>query len=245
MKTGEAAEIIQEALAGEPVRTVDPSTQGSFWLHDNAIIFVMTDCLREYLNGYAMIHLYPHDLTVLYGPTVRLGFVRYWIRITHRQQLDDGRCAVVFLLPDYPVIRANTFQRRWDERPSLWNAWFGFTPPIDEAVLARDPAASSVFDVYLDDNAIVYVKNDCTDAEADTYFFLHLFPKASEDLPFYRQQHGFDNLDFLLWQYGGKSGDRCVAVVPLPAYPIASVRTGQYDETGELWSVEFALPDRE
>lgn len=38
---------------------------------------------------------------------------------------------------------------------------------------------------------------------------------------------------------------KCVAVVPLPAYPIASVRTGQYDATGQLWSVKFALPDRE
>ena len=242
---GGAAKIIQEALAGEPVRTVDPSTQGSFWLHDNAIIFVMKDCSREYLNGYAMIHLYPHDLTALYRRTVRLGFVQYWIKITHRQQLDDGRCAVVFLLPDYPVVRANAFQRRSDERPILWNAWFGFTPPFDEAMLAGDPAASSVFDVYLDDSALVYVKNDCTDAEYDTYFFLHLFPEASEEIPFYRQQYGFDNLDFLLWQYGGRSGDRCEAVVPLPAYPIASIRTGQYDATGQLWSVEFALPDQE
>ena len=245
VKSGGAAEIIQEALAGEPVRTVDPSTQGSFWLHDNAIIFVMKDCSREYLSGYAMIHLYPRDSTALYGRTVGLGFVQYWLRITHRQQLDDGRCAVVFLLPDYSVVRANAFQRRSDERPILWNAWFGFTPPFDEAMLAREPEASSVFDVYLDDSALIYVKNACTDAEADTYFFLHLFPEASEDMPFYRQQYGFDNLDFLLWQYGGKSGDRCEAVVPLPAYPITSVRTGQYDATGELWSVEFSLPDRE
>lgn len=245
VKPGEAAEIIQEALAGEPVRTVDPSTQGSFWLHDNAIVFVMTDCSRAYLTGHALIHLYPHDPTALYGRTVRLGFVQYWLRITHRQQLDDGRCVVVFLLPDYPVVRANAFQRRSDERPILWNAWFGFTPPFDEAMLAREPEASSVFDVYLDDSALVYVKNDCTDAEYDTYFFLHLFPEASEEIPFYRQQYGFDNLDFLLWQYGGRSGDRCEAVVPLPAYPIASVRTGQYDATGQLWSVEFALPDRE
>ena len=241
VKPGEAAEIIQEALAGEPVRTVDPSTHGSFWLHDNAIVFVMKDCSMEYLHGYAMLHLYPMNPTALYGRSVRLGFVQEVIRITHRQKLDDGRCAVVFLLPDYPVVRANAFQWRSDERPSLWNAWFGFTPPIDEAVLARDPAASSVFDVYLDDNALVYVKNDCTDVESDTYFFLHLFPEASEDLPFYRQQHGFDNLDFRFWQYGGKSGDRCIARVPLPAYPIASVRTGQDDATGEIWTAQFPL----
>ena len=65
------------------------------------------------------------------------------------------------------------------------------------------------------------------------------------DLLFYRRQYGFDNLAFLLHERGGRAGDRCIARVPLPAYPIASVRTGQYDETGQLWSVEFALPDQE
>ena len=111
--------------------------------------------------------------------------------------------------------------------------------------MTREPVANSVFDVYHEDGALFYVNNECTDMESETYFFLHIIPDEPEDLPFYRQKYGFDNLDFLLWQYGGKSGDRCEAVVPLPAYPIASVRTGQYDATGQLWGVEFALPDRE
>ena len=245
VRTSGAAAIIQEALSGEPVKTVDRSTQGSFWLYNDMIVFAMKDCSREYLHGFAMLHLYPHDPTILYGPTTRLGFVQYWIKLGSRHHLDDGRCVVVFLLPDYPVVRVNAFQRRLDERPALWNAWFSFTPPLDEAVLMRDPEASSVFDVYHENGALFYVNNECTNIESETYFFLHIVPDESDDLPFYRRKYGFDNLDFLLWQYGGKSGDRCVAVVPLPPYPIASVRTGQYDETGQLWSVEFALPDRE
>ena len=36
-----------------------------------------------------------------------------------------------------------------------------------------------------------------------------------------------------------------MAAIGLPDYPIASIRTGQYDGTGEIWSVEFALPDGE
>ena len=42
---------------------------------------------------------------------------------------------------------------------------------------------------------------------------------------------------------------RCIFPIFITDYPVvgirASVRTGQYDETGQLWSVEFTLPDRE
>ena len=34
----------------------------------------------------------------------------------------------------------------------------------------------------------------------------------------------------------------CVAVVPLPDYPIATIRTGQLSDDGVLWEVEFT-PD--
>ena len=43
---------------------------------------------------------------------------------------------------------------------------------------------------------------------------------------------------------GARLDGNCVAVVPLPDYPIATVRTGQYDGTGALWTAEFA-PDGE
>ena len=42
-----------------------------------------------------------------------------------------------------------------------------------------------------------------------------------------------------------RASTNCIAVVPLPAYPVATVRTGQYDGTGALWTAEFALPDGE
>ena len=34
-----------------------------------------------------------------------------------------------------------------------------------------------------------------------------------------------------------------MAIVDLPDYPIARIRTGQYDESGQLWAAEFALPE--
>ena len=42
-----------------------------------------------------------------------------------------------------------------------------------------------------------------------------------------------------------RASTNCIAVVPLPDYPIATVCTGQYDDAGALWTAEFALPDGE
>ena len=80
------------------------------------------------------------------------------------------------------------------------------------------------FDVYLADDALVYVKAACERADVETPFFLHVMP-AGED--------GFDNFDFALEHYGvwlGAQGEGgpCLAEVPLPSYHIAEIRTGQY-----------------
>ena len=127
---------------------------------------------------------------------------------------------------------------------TLASASQDLSPIIDRAI-SRDPLASSVFSVYRDGGALVYVREGCAEADAEDMFFLHLVPVDAEDLPAGRTQYGFDNLDFTFWRHGGWFGERCAAVVALPDYPIASIYTGQYDDTGNLWVVEFALPDGE
>ena len=253
--TGGATAIIQAALSGEPVRTFNRygrshRSLGSFRVHDNAIVFVMDDCSDEYRDGSAMLHLYPHDPSILYGETARDGFVEHWLPLTVRHRLEDGRCAVVFLLPDYPVVRVNAYHRRSyspeSEKRALWDVWIGITPPVDEAVLEGAPEASSVFDVYRDGDALVYVKDECTDEEAETEFLVHLFPVAPDDLPAGVTKVVFDQsvaavAAFRLWDMGGRYGDRCIARFPLPAWPVANVRTGQYDATGFRWQVRFAV----
>ena len=57
-------------------------------------------------------------------------------------------------------------------------------------------------------------------------------------MPFYLWQSGLDNRDFSLWAYGGRPGGDCVAVVPLPDYPIAEIRTGQAGS----WEVNLYPP---
>ena len=52
----------------------------------------------------------------------------------------------------------------------------------------------------------------------------------------------FSNLGFDFPQYGAIQGDKCLAAVPLPDYPITRIRTGQYLPNGtQLWQADFPV----
>ena len=111
-------------------------------------------------------------------------------------------------------------------------------PPVSEP-----PAAVGRFRVYLENNALTYYKADCTAADTRQLFFLHPFPADPADLPPHRRPHRFDNRDFVFGDYGALYGSSCWATVPLPDYPLKTLRTGQVSARGaELWRVEFAAP---
>ncbi len=101
----------------------------------------------------------------------------------------------------------------------------------------------SSFDVYLIENELAYVKEPCAPVDTKAQFFLHIIPADAADLPAYRKQYGFDNLDF---PYGGFGtpvlGGRCIAKRPLPDYPIVRIRTGQFTPAdGPIWMAEFPI----
>lgn len=125
------------------------------------------------------------------------------------------------------------------------------TGKLIESVAHMRPVVSSVFDVYLDGNRLVYVKEECSDEDVEAGFFLHVYPADVADLPSHRQPHGFDNFDFsfyrlrywIPWRRGILRGDgRCAAVRVLPDYGIASIDTGQVmSGEGGKWSAKVRL----
>ena len=92
----------------------------------------------------------------------------------------------------------------------------------------RAPAIAADFEVWLAEGQLVYWRRGCTVEDVDATFFLHLVPLDTEDLPEWRQQFGFDNLDFRFERYGTQAGEGCLALAPLPGYGIVEIRTGQY-----------------
>ena len=209
-------------------------------LHDDKITYTIESCLKHQ-NSRIYLHLYPVDSAAL----PRSPFRNWDFAIRGNAIGSDGRCVYLVLLPDWSVSNVHTSQYARGAS-GFWETRFSVTlPEIDPAVLAREPVASTVFDIYRDDNTLVYVKDSCSADDADASFFLHVNPVDPGDLPADRKQHGFENRDFDLWQRGGRAGERCVTVVGLPDYPIASIRTGQYDETGERWHASFAVAPRD
>lgn len=106
------------------------------------------------------------------------------------------------------------------------------------------PLASpeSPFNIYSSEGQLYYIKEDCVAADIEDNFFLHIYPAQVEDLPSQRRQYGFENRDFPFSAHQERLNDICIASVPLPGYPIALIRTGQYISDGmRVWEAEFAM----
>ena len=158
-------------------------------------------------------------------------------------QTADGLCSSDILLPHghLPPLRVR--------RAALAEAAAGLAgggPPA----IHGDSTPAGGFDVYLAEDALVYVKAACGRADVDATFFLHLVP-TEDDFDEGRESVGFNNLDFMLEHHGdwfGEDGDGgpCLAEVPLPDYGIAEIRTGQYlleEGLPIVWEGEIHLAD--
>ena len=96
------------------------------------------------------------------------------------------------------------------------------------AARAKPPVARTRFDVYLDGQAITYIQDPCRLEETLSRFFLHVTPVDPRDLPAAERLQGFVNLDFAFHRRGVRLEDACMATVPLPAYAIKRIVTGQW-----------------
>ena len=243
--------IARAVLAGDPVETVlegEPIVRSVFDVyHDgDALVFVRDgyDCIGD--TPPMFVHIYPVDPDDLPARVAQDGFENMGFHFWELGASLDGLCvAILPPLPAWPIASIHLGQYRF-RRGSLWDVRFSLTrPESDSLALTGEPVARSRFDVYRDGDALIYVRDECTGDEADAAFGLHVYPVSPDDLPDERKQYGFENRDFRLWTQGGWWKGRCTTVASLPDYPIASIQTGQYDETRRLWWVEFALPDGE
>ena len=102
------------------------------------------------------------------------------------------------------------------------------------------PAHRDVFNVYVTATAVAYAKTPCAVADTEPPFMLHVVPVRARDLPPARRPAGLDNRDFRFVGQGAHFDGRCLARAPLPAYPIASLRVGQFRAGEEpLWMAEI------
>lgn len=93
-----------------------------------------------------------------------------------------------------------------------------------EANLSFSYSFSISYKVYLHNEDLFYVQDPCGPEGMVTRFYRHIIPVNPADL---QSDVGFNNLgDFRFDEYGFRRGNRCFAVVPLPAYAILEIHTG-------------------
>ena len=138
--------------------------------------------------------------------------------------------------------------------PDPWRAAWESAAPSTPEPGRRGSAAG--FEVRLGDSALpgfggatlTYLRAPCDEEQLQARFFLHLYPEAVGHLPPARREHRFDNRDFRFEEHGvildrASPSPKCVAIVPLPGYPVLRVRTGQWTAAaGEHWAAEPSLP---
>ena len=223
------------ALAGR-----QPVARSNFdlYVQDNRLLYLRKSCMAADTAAPFFLHIVPEDVADLPAERRPAGFAHQDFDFARWGGSFDGRCLAAVPLPDYPIAAVRTGQE------GVWAvAWH---PPADPALRRADYAALSqeqpilmdAFDLYLQDNRLIYLRESCAAADTAAGFFLHIIPEDVTDLPAEQQAAGFANLDFAFAQRGAHFDGKCLAAVSLPDYPIREIRTGQYvPGQGEAWSV--------
>ena len=205
-----------------------------------------TDTKSLFLGAPIVLNVYPVDIEDLADPDQgyefsSFNFVEHFI-------MDTKRHVVIVDLPDYDIASIGTGQ--YTDKDRIWaGRFFGpdYSPDVDlirradQVTDSSKPIIRDRFDVYLaDETSLMFVREPCYNSDISDDFFVHIFPVDTENLPEPRKQSGFDNFGFVFVDRGTRDGLKCVAVIKLPDYDIASIHIGQYTGQGQTWRSEFA-----
>ena len=232
----------QAAAAGEPIIRADYAV----YRNGRTLTFVRENCPSGALAGRFSAKVYQDDAEN--QPMGWLDLAEFRALSSYGARLGD-KCLAVLTLPDYPIAQIRAGQGYVDaaggERLIWEEGYRAARPGLDEQVatlLANTPgpAVDAYFDLYRQGNTLVYHREPCAPADTGQRFFLHIVPADLSDLPAARRPHGFVNRDFDFARRGWHTGGQCLAVIPLPDYPIAAIRTGQFAPgAGNVWTAEL------
>ena len=239
-------DAVYRAASAKAARS-EPVAHGHFdlYLQDDSLLFLRDPCSPLDADARFLLHVQPVDNADLPQDRRQYGFDNLTFGFDERGAIFDGKCAAIVDLPAYPIERIRFGQ--FDDAGALWSAVFvlddaAYRSAFAEAALS-EPAARNHFDLYLQDDRLLFLMDPCDPSDADARFFLHVHPADGGDLPRERRQYGFDNLDFRFDERGLRFDGKCAAIADLPAYPIERIRVGQIGG-GEIWEASLAPGER-
>ena len=234
---------------------------------DNALIYLNRNCIPDSeKNTRFFLHIFPINSDDLPIARQETGYDIKEARWDFYTQRTNG-CIAIFSLPDYDIDRIVAGQHtphlgiewsveyRLNDRDRIAVDHIHRFDPTDtyqayysyyQSVITNEPIIQSTFNVHqvsLHSNTLIYIKDHCTPQDTQTPFFLHITPADANDLPAHRQESGFDNYDFLFSEQGTIFDDKCLALISIPDYDTATVRTGQFNPADgrRLWQEEATL----
>ena len=218
------------------------------YLDEGQLIYSREACRPADVAAPFFLHVNPVNEEDLPDERRQYDFDNLDYSLYKRVMLVGEHCIMIAPLPEYEIARIRTGQYSVaDGERRLWEVAYRLPEAMMEEALAQARASGALvgraeFEVYLDEGQLIYAREPCRPADVAAPFFLHVIPVHEGDLPDERRQYGFDNLDFAYSEHGVMAGEQCIAMVPLPAYGIAGIRTGQYIPDGEqLWEVEYTV----
>ena len=237
-------ELIADYRQNQP----PPANRGAFEVFidrdagRNRLLYAKRDCSATEYQTPITLHIYPANRADLPAESRDNGFDNRDFYLTGAGGRPGGACLAAIFLPDYPIAAIHTGQSGFWET----NLYPPANPESLRATYAalsdRQPDTRSNFDLYVQDNRLIYLRESCAAADTAAGFFLHIVPVDVADLPAERQADGFANLDFAFNRWGGSFDGKCLAAAPLPDYPIKEMRTGQHiPGQGEVWAAELAV----
>lgn len=240
---------------------------------ENALIYLNRNCIpNSERNTSFFLHIYPSDNNDLPHSYKRIGYEikeSTWELLNRwtYTQTDHNDCIAIFGLPDYGIthIVAGQYtpylgidwsvEYQFDADNNAIDKYINRFNPNDtyqayysyyQSTTANEPIIRSSFEVYLmqlHQKTLIYTKDNCTSSSVLYPFFLHVIPTDINDLPAQRLQLGFDNYDFEFEDRGVIFDNKCLAVVPIPDYDIAAIRTGQWNpiDGQRFWQDEITI----
>ena len=117
---------------------------------------------------------------------------------------------------------------------------------------ASEPAARGAFDVYLEDDALTYLKAPCEPRDYEASFFAFAYPVDADDLRAGDRRNGYVKLrrwhTWFMYHMAAFDG-ACLLTLYPPDYPVAAIRAGQWARGDEsrwdvsvLWEVSITPP---
>ena len=242
----EYEKFYRSAVAGEPI------IRGDYAVYRNGRIltFVREDCRPEDRADRFAVRVYRRHPE---SPPGYIPEAPAYADFSNGGVRLGRRCMALIKLPDYPIdhILAGQYDTRQPGQLRRTFRWAGLHslvhPGLMETIAALresdsgTAAAGAAFELYRQGGRLIYYRESCAAANRAAEFFLHLIPEDAAALPRARRQYGFANRDFAFARWGDHFDGKCLAVVPLPDYPLKEISTGQYvPGQGDLWAEKLA-----